>query len=187
LFPFPLGLVRLGRRPARQECFGIRTRIYKCRPRRSLSTGVDLICGCKPDSVCSDWVGGDGHLSARLIPEVSADRSRLRAGNSSFCSVLHRMGFVLPPCLRSGRWALTPPFHHHRAEARLSVFCDTFRRRLAFATRRPASISVSRVSRQACCLAESGLSSPEPYEPPERPPAAKVTLARLSLLAWSRF
>ena len=27
------------------------------------------------------------------------------------CSVLHRMGFFVPPCLRSGRWAFTPPFH----------------------------------------------------------------------------
>ena len=29
----------------------------------------------------------------------------------SSCFVLHRMGFVMPPCFRSGRWALTPPFH----------------------------------------------------------------------------
>ena len=28
-----------------------------------------------------------------------------------FCFVLHRAGFVVPPYLRSGRWALTPPFH----------------------------------------------------------------------------
>jgi hypothetical protein len=28
-----------------------------------------------------------------------------------FCFVLHRGGFVVPPCLRLGRWALTPPFH----------------------------------------------------------------------------
>ena len=27
------------------------------------------------------------------------------------CSVLHRMGFFVPPRLRSGRWAFTPPFH----------------------------------------------------------------------------
>jgi hypothetical protein len=28
-----------------------------------------------------------------------------------FCFVLHRGGFVVPPYLRLGRWALTPPFH----------------------------------------------------------------------------
>jgi hypothetical protein len=27
------------------------------------------------------------------------------------CFVLHRAGFVMPPCFRAGRWALTPPFH----------------------------------------------------------------------------
>ena len=27
------------------------------------------------------------------------------------CFVLHRMGFVVPRGLRTGRWALTPPFH----------------------------------------------------------------------------
>ena len=57
----------------------------------------------------------------------------------SSCFVLHRMGFVMPPCFRSGRWALTPPFHpcfvpHGSCVLRRSpwrmkrfVFCDTFR------------------------------------------------------------
>lgn len=45
------------------------------------------------------------------------------------CSVLHRMGFFVPPDLRPGRWALTPPFHPFRqAHARRRfIFCDTFR------------------------------------------------------------
>ncbi len=33
-----------------------------------------------------------------------------QAGRFS-CSVLHRVGFVMPPSLRLERWALTPPFH----------------------------------------------------------------------------
>ena len=56
------------------------------------------------------------------------------------CFVLHRMGFVMPPCFRSGRWALTPPFHpcfialmplafsaKATGEMKRFVFCDTFR------------------------------------------------------------
>ena len=39
------------------------------------------------------------------------------------------MGFFVPPRLRLGRWALTPPFHpyRHACAQRRFVFCDTFR------------------------------------------------------------
>lgn len=47
-------------------------------------------------------------------PESSTrppERTGLRPGGPFSCSVLHRMGFVVPPSSRSERWALTPPFH----------------------------------------------------------------------------
>ncbi len=84
-----------------------------------------------------------GHLSRRNLaislalascdyyPEISATLSRHEAGRppDSSCFVLHRMGFFVPPDLRPGRWALTPPFHPYPAtSARRFVFCDTFRR-----------------------------------------------------------
>lgn len=85
--------------------------------------GVD---GCKPDSVrrvaCatsldghlshSTSFGGRGPCGLRPIPE-GCRRSRGVLGRrpDPFCSVLHRMGFFVPPCLRLGRWAFTPPFH----------------------------------------------------------------------------
>ncbi len=45
----------------------------------------------------------------------------------------------MPPCLRSGRWALTPPFHPCRRTfaRRWFIFCDTFRR-LKLSLRPPA-------------------------------------------------
>jgi hypothetical protein len=43
--------------------------------------------------------------------------------------VLHPTGFSVPCCLRFTRCALTAPFHHHRACARLSIFCGTVRRK----------------------------------------------------------
>ena len=63
----------------------------------------------------------------RRSPAASAAGSGRQPGSS--CSVLHRMGFFVPPDLRPGRWALTPPFHPFRptCAGRWSVFCDTFR------------------------------------------------------------
>ena len=55
--------------------------------------------------------GAAGPCGLRPIP---GDSLRLRAGAGRRpvvpCSVLHHTGFFLPPRLRSGRWALTPPF-----------------------------------------------------------------------------
>jgi hypothetical protein len=78
-------------------------------------------------------------LRAATSTRRSVSRCRgLGQATHSFCFVLHRAGFVVPPCLRLGRWALTPPFHpcsrptercrRHGAEKRF-VFCDTFRRK----------------------------------------------------------
>jgi len=72
------------------------------------------------------------------------------------------MGFFVPPRLRSGWWALTPPFHHFQTsrannpkQVWLCVLCDTFRRaELAYHT--PTCFLFIYV---ACCLLVSGLSS----------------------------
>jgi len=73
----------------------------------------------------------------RRSPSAFASGSGRQPGSS--CSVLHRMGFFVPPDLRPGRWALTPPFHPYPpacARGR-SIFCDTVRRP-EFSSRPPA-------------------------------------------------
>jgi len=92
----------------------------------------------KPDSVSRRLaVPGCDHLSVglsdqpapayavvRLLPGVIHPLRDLRPGGPFSCSVLHRMRFVVPPSSRSGRWALTPPFHpypHFRAGGLFSV------------------------------------------------------------------
>jgi len=88
----------------------------------------------------------DGHLScsdprARAVPKNcddtrSAPQTCVRGLGQAIpkptCSALHHMGFFMPPRLRLGRWALTPPFHPYRthdlaAPARRFIFCDTIR------------------------------------------------------------
>ena len=116
-----------------------------------------LFDGCKPDFVLSSpkrfgasviylapatW-RRSSLVGLRLLPGglISFFRETGQATLSS-CFVLHRMGFVMPPCFRSGRWALTPPFHpcfinlHGSCVLRRShwgmkrfAFCDTFRRK----------------------------------------------------------
>ena len=55
---------------------------------------------------------GRGPCGLRPIPGGSRRlRGVLGRRPDPSCSVLHRMGFFVPPCLRSGRWAFTPPFH----------------------------------------------------------------------------
>ena len=67
---------------------------------------------------------------------------------------LHLAGFSVPHALPRERWALTPPFHPyqrivrrhlagfparcHRAVPRRSIFCGTFRERIAFRRPKPA-------------------------------------------------
>ena len=63
----------------------------------------------------------DDHFSMRLVP---GDQ---RTGRPFPCSVLHHVGFALPPRLPLARWALTPPFHPYSSEPERSVFCGTFR------------------------------------------------------------
>ena len=113
---------------------------------RPVAEAPPLSDGCKPDSVqpATRAAGLDGHLSRRRgsragggslrngdqYPEGSplSRRSGRRPGPS--CSVLHRMGFFVPPRLRSGRWAFTPPFHPcpPACAGGRFVFCDTVRR-----------------------------------------------------------
>ncbi len=50
------------------------------------------------------------------------------------CSVLHRMRFVVPPSSRSGRWALTPPFHPCRRLRGGGLFSVTLSVNVACAT-----------------------------------------------------
>ena len=68
---------------------------------------------------------------------------------------LHHAGFSVPHALLRERWALTPPFHpyqrivrrhlagfparRHRAVPRRSIFCGTFRERIAVRRPKPAS------------------------------------------------
>ena len=121
------------------------TRLEKGRG-RPVAEAPPLSDGCKPDSVqpATRAAGLDGHLSRRRgsragggslwngdqYPEGSPLSRRSGRRPDPSCSVLHRMGFFVPPRLRSGRWALTPPFHPYPpacARGR-SVFCDTIRR-----------------------------------------------------------
>jgi len=44
-----------------------------------------------------------------------------RTGRPAAYSVLHRIGFFVPPSLPSARWALTPPFHPYHPVARMAV------------------------------------------------------------------
>jgi hypothetical protein len=45
-------------------------------------------------------------------------------GSSTYL-ILQPARFTMPPQLPSGRWALTPPFHHHPVETRQYIFCGT--------------------------------------------------------------
>ena len=112
--------------------------------------GRNWVGRCKPDFVPALFptqvavISLNAHLAARALcfrsraTNTRGHPSRLRGtcgqAGRSLCYVLHRTGFVLPPSLRSERWALTPPFHPGRAgcPAWWYVFCDTFHdRRLA--------------------------------------------------------
>jgi hypothetical protein len=72
------------------------------------------------------------HFSQRSCERASrhsacAERREMRhtrgcwTGRPAAYFALHRTGFALPPPLLAARWALTPPFHHHRAVAREAV------------------------------------------------------------------
>ena len=94
----------------------------------------------------------------RPIPETGPGVSSATGqATRRLCLALHRMGFIVPRKLPSGRWAFTPPFHPCRnarsSAARRSVFCDTFHRP-ELSSRPSAGFSA------ACCLVVFGLSSP---------------------------
>ena len=87
------------------------------------------------------------HCNSRREAEIARTLTR-RAGPAlpSYLA-LHHAGFSVPRALLRERWALTPPFHpyqrivrrhlaghparRHRAVPRRSVFCGTFRERIA--------------------------------------------------------
>ena len=76
-------------------------------------------------------LGGTALADCDYYPEASNPLARFGTGRQPkrSCSVLHRMGFFVPPSLRRGRWALTPPFHPYRRTCVRwrFIFCDTFR------------------------------------------------------------
>src|SRR6202522_1681504 len=94
----------------------------------------------------------------RAIPETGPGlASPTGQATRRLCLALHRMGFIVPRRLPSGRWAFTPPFHPCRnarsSASRRSVLCDTFHRP-ELSSRPSAGFSA------ACCLVVFGLSSP---------------------------
>lgn len=94
----------------------------------------------------------------RPIPEMGPGlSSKTGQATRHLCLALHRMGFIVPRRLPSGRWAFTPPFHPYRhtcsSASRRSVFCDTFHRQ------RLSPLPSADFS-AACCLVVFGLSSP---------------------------
>ena len=84
--------------------------------------------GCKPNFVCA-LRRRESFVSATNTRNPSAFAALERAAPKIPYLVLHPTGFSVPCCLRFTRCALTAPFHHHRACARLSIFCGTVRRK----------------------------------------------------------
>jgi hypothetical protein len=84
-------------------------------------------------------------LSQQPVPGTRVALTTPGAGSSEVPYLaLHPMGFSVPPCLRSERWALTPPFHPYRATPavrqgmnRRYIFCGTVRQE---ASRPPARV-----------------------------------------------
>ena len=62
--------------------------------------------------------GGENHLSEQPYPKLVCFRKRGAGRSSVSYLALHPMGFSVPPCLRSARWSLTPPFHPCLTSAR---------------------------------------------------------------------
>ena len=112
---------------------------------------------CDPAPACA---------GCNYYPE-SYSLARERAGRPFPCYVLHRMGFIVPPSLRSERWALTPPFHPCPSSISNLAIRD-FKRAVCFSVTlsvAPAFAKDPRGLRPACCPVVSGLSSrPHPAE-----------------------
>lgn len=71
----------------------------------------------------------DDHFSHRRSGGPDCSERRLipgdQAGGQPFpCSVLHRVGFAVPPSLPPARWALTPPFHPYLCPRGPSAVCS---------------------------------------------------------------
>ena len=104
--------LRLTLRPVANNWHPVNVRKLERSPALSREEkGVPL--PCKPDSVRA-LAELDGHFSPRKrgapLTRSATNTRELTDGPPFPCSVLHRMGFVLPLRLPSARWALTPPF-----------------------------------------------------------------------------
>jgi hypothetical protein len=84
--------------------------------------------------ICLGW---PSPATSSSLPAASFVASRLRrigrcGSHLAAYLALLRLGVAVPPCLRSGRWALTPPFHPYPESPCGSsgrfVFCGPFRR-----------------------------------------------------------
>ncbi len=99
---------------------------------------------CKPGSVSrrSGWRPfiWDGACATphAAYPDASAEARLPDARAVHPYSALLQVGLAVPPSLRLGRWALTPPFHPYQAKAWRSDFCGAVPRP---AQSRPAGIS----------------------------------------------
>src|SRR5580704_5136996 len=98
---------------------------------------------------------GSASATTAAVKQAIATTLTRRAGPAlpSYLA-LHHAGFSVPHALLRERWALTPPFHPyqrivrrhlagfparcHRAVPRRSIFCGTFRERIAFHRPKPA-------------------------------------------------
>ena len=99
---------------------------------------------------------GSASIAIAAVTRQTARTLTRRAGPAlpSYLA-LHHAGFSVPHVLPRERWALTPPFHpyqrivrrrlagfparRHRAVPRRSIFCGTFRERIAPRRPKPAS------------------------------------------------
>ena len=106
--------------------------------------------------ILSSPCGGENHLSEQPYPKLVRLREHGAGRSSVSYLALHPTGFSEPPCLRSARWSLTPPFHPYLACAGRSIFCGTIRQNALkhFARVYPACVGYA-----ASCPAVFGLSS----------------------------
>jgi len=77
-------------------------------------------------------LGWPSPATSSSLPAALLRRSEVWCGShlAAYLALL-RLGVAVPPCLRSGRWALTPPFHPYRdgsRHPRRFVFCGPVRR-----------------------------------------------------------
>ncbi len=134
---------------------------------------------------------GSASITTAAVKQAIATTLTRRAGPAlpSYLA-LHHAGFSVPHALLRERWALTPPFHPyqrivrrrlagfparcHRAVPRRSIFCGTFRERIALPRASFARRSPGVTRRVALVPDDSGRC-------PDFPPASRLaTLSQRS-------